>query len=180
MTYLKEQETTLPGGKNNPDYHKQEVAIEEYVKTYGLFVSPSDKSPSVHKTVETPKTSAAIPTEAVALDGNLEKFTKLVETCYRRGNPSDKELQLLERFRQKYAITQAAADQIIAKFSSGQNQQEAIDDFGLMYRAFVENDGEIDFEEQSQLIELQEELGLTNEQVSTIEANVREELGLKE
>ena len=49
-----------------------------------------------------------------------------------------------------------------------------------MYRAFIENDSEIDFEEQSQLIELQEELGLTNEQVSTIEANVREQLGLKE
>ena len=179
MTYLKEQETTLPGGKNNPDYHKQEVAIEEYVKTYGLFVSPADKSPSV-QTVKTPKTSTAIPTEAVALDGNLEKFTKLVETCYRRGNPSATELQLLERFRQKYAITQATADQIIAKLSSSQNQQEGIDEFGLMYRAFIENDSEIDFEEQSQLIELQEELGLTNEQVSTIEANVREQLGLKE
>lgn len=178
MTYLKEQETTLPGGKNNPDYHKQEVALEEYVKTYGLFVSPVDKSPSVQKTIEIPKT-AAIPTEVV-VDGNLEKFTKLVETCYRRGNPSDAELKLLERFQQKYAITQAAADQIIAKFSSSQNQQEAIDEFGLMYRAFVENDGEIDFEEQSQLIELQEELELTNEQVSTIETNVREELGLKE
>lgn len=49
-----------------------------------------------------------------------------------------------------------------------------------MYRAFLENDSEIDFEEQSHLIELQEELGLTNEQVSTIETNVRQELGLKE
>ena len=110
----------------------------------------------------------------------MEKFTKLAETCYRRGNPSATELQLLERFRQKYAITQATADQIIAKLSSSQNQQEGIDEFGLMYRAFIENDSEIDFEEQSQLIELQEELGLNNEQVSTIEANVRKELGLKE
>jgi hypothetical protein len=45
---------------------------------------------------------------------------------------------------------------------------------------FLENDGEIDFEEQSQLLELQEELGLTDKQVATMEANIREELGLKE
>jgi len=30
------------------------------------------------------------------------------------------------------------------------------------------------------LLELQEDLGLTNKQVSTMEANIREELGLKE
>ena len=47
-----------------------------------------------------------------------------------------------------------------------------------MYRAFLENNGEIDFEQQSQLLELQEELGLTNKQVSTMETNIQEELGL--
>lgn len=46
-----------------------------------------------------------------------------------------------------------------------------------MYRAFLENDSEIDFEEQLQLLELQEELNLTNEQVSTIEVSVKAELG---
>jgi len=48
-----------------------------------------------------------------------------------------------------------------------------------MYRAFIENDGEIDLDEQAQLFELQEELGLSSEQVATIEANVREELAIK-
>jgi uncharacterized membrane protein YebE (DUF533 family) len=47
-----------------------------------------------------------------------------------------------------------------------------------MFRAFVENDGNIDLEEQGQLIELQEELGLTTEQANIIEQNIREELGL--
>jgi hypothetical protein len=45
-----------------------------------------------------------------------------------------------------------------------------------MFRAFLDNDGEIDLEEQTQLLELQEELGLTNEQVAIIEENVRSEL----
>jgi hypothetical protein len=47
-----------------------------------------------------------------------------------------------------------------------------------MFRAFLDNDQEIDIQEQAQLLELQEDLGLTNDQVATIEANVREELGL--
>jgi hypothetical protein len=47
-----------------------------------------------------------------------------------------------------------------------------------MFRAFLENDGDIDLEEQGQLMELQEELGLTTEQANTIELNIREELGL--
>jgi hypothetical protein len=51
-------------------------------------------------------------------------------------------------------------------------------EYGLMYRAFIEGDQNIDLEEQAQLIELQEELGLSNEQVATIEANIRDELGV--
>lgn len=180
MAYLKQRETTLSGGKDNPDYRKQEAAIEEYVRTYGLFVGPLPiETPSTPtQSARVPINSAATPAESVALDSNLEKFTKLVETCYRRGNPSATELQLLERFRQKYAISQEVADQLIAKFSSAPDQQEAIYEFGLMYRAFLENDGDIDLEERSQLLELQEELGLTNKQISTIETNIHEELGL--
>ena len=49
-----------------------------------------------------------------------------------------------------------------------------------MYRAFLESNTEIDFEQQTQLLELQEELGLTNKQVATMEANIQEELGLTE
>ncbi len=89
-----------------------------------------------------------------------------------------KEVQLLERFRQKYSISPEAAERAIAKYSPAQNQQEAISEFNLMYRAFLENDNEIDFEEQSQLLELQEELNLSNKQVSAIEASIQAELGL--
>ncbi|MCY7323975.1 MAG: hypothetical protein LH660_19795, partial [Phormidesmis sp. CAN_BIN36] len=62
---------------------------------------------------------------------------------------------------------------------SEQDQQEAIYEFELMYRAFLENDGEIDLEEQAQLFDLQEELCLTKEQAATIEANIRKELVVK-
>jgi len=181
MTYLRELEKTIPGGKDNADYRKQEVAIEEYVKTYGLFVSalPMETTPRSVQPAKIPKTSVN-PKEAETFNSNLEKFTKLVETCYRRSDPSDAQLQMLEHFRQKYAIPQADADKLIAKFSYKQDQQKALYEYGLMYRAFLENDGEIDFEEQSQLLELQEELGLTDKQVATMEANIREELGLKE
>lgn len=39
-----------------------------------------------------------------------------------------------------------------------------------MYQAFLGNDHQIDLDEQAQLLELQEELGLSNEQVARIEA----------
>ncbi len=182
MAYLKELEKTLPGGKDNSDYRKQEEAIGEYVKTHSLFVPlPTETTSSpIQQPSEIPRTTAATSTEVEATDSNFEKFSKLAETCYRRGNPSETQLQMLEHFRQRYAIPQAAADKLIAKFSYSQNQQKAIYEYGLMYRAFLEDKGEIDFEQQSQLLELQEELGLTNKQVTTMEANIREEQGLKE
>jgi len=182
MAYLKELERTLLGGRDNSDYRKQEEAIGEYVKTHGLFVTlPTETtSPPVQQPSQIPITTVATSTEVEATDSNLENFSKLAETCYRRGNPSETQLQMLEHFRQRYAIPQAAADQIIAKFSYSQNQQKALYDYGLMYRAFLENNGEIDFEQQSQLLELQEELRLTNKQVATMETNIQEELGLKE
>jgi hypothetical protein len=68
--------------------------------------------------------------------------------------------------------------QLIAKFQPTSNLETAVYEYGLMYRAFIEGDHNIDLEEQAQLIELQEELGLSNEQVATIEANVRDELGI--
>jgi len=85
---------------------------------------------------------------------------------------------MLEHFRQRYDIPKEAADKLIGKFSYSQDQQKALYDYGLMYRAFLENNGEIDFEQQSQLLEIQEELGLNNRQVATMEANIQEEIGL--
>lgn len=179
MAYLNELEINSPSGKDNPDYRRQEVAIENYIKTYGLFISSPSKEPNV--TVSTPPVQQnvkSVATPAVDTEDNLAKFVKLVETCYRRGKPSETEIQLLERFRQKYSISQEVAEQVFTRYSPAQNQQEAISEFNLMYRAFLENDNEIDFEEQSQLLELQEELNLSNEQVSAIEASVQAELEL--
>ena len=65
---------------------------------------------------------------------------------------------------------------IDAQYQPQDTLEQAAAEYGLMFRAFLDNDGEIDLEEQAQLLDLQEELGLTNEQVAIIEENVRSEL----
>ena len=163
MACLQELEKTIPGGKDHPDYQKAESAIENYIKQYSLMV------------IE-PKSAATspIPTSPSSQSNeDLEKFKKLVGTCYRSGNPTPRESKLVERFRQKYNIAPEVAEQIIAEFVPQSEPKEAIEEYGLMYRAFLENDGEIDPEEQAQLLELQEELGLTNEQVTRIEVSIQ-------
>ena len=65
---------------------------------------------------------------------------------------------------------------IAAQFLPQDTLEQAAAEFALMFRAFLDNDGEIDLEEQAQLLDLQEELGLTNEEVAIIEENVRSEL----
>jgi uncharacterized membrane protein YebE (DUF533 family) len=109
---------------------------------------------------------------------NIEKFRKLAHTCYKKGTPTATELQLLEKFQHKYGLTEAQVTQITAEFTPKTAAADPVQEYTLMYRAFVENDGEVDLEEQAQLIELQEELGLTTEQANIIEQNIREELGL--
>jgi hypothetical protein len=172
MNCLQEVENTLVGGKDNPDYQKAELAIENYIKQYSLMVAIPTPNPTIYVPTTTPK---SIPTN----DDNLEKFRKLVTTCYKNGNPSATELQLVEKFRQRYNIPQDITDLIIAEFTSSVVSNNAIEDYELMYRAFLENDGEIDLEEQAQLLDLQEELDLTNEQVSRIEANIQAEFKSK-
>lgn len=176
--YLHELEVKIPGGKDSPDYQKVEKAIAEYVKVHGLFISSAANGAPTSK-VAIPAHTEPKAIQANVTDENLGKFTKLVETCYRKGNPTSTELQLLEKFRQKYGISQAVAEQIVAQCVPKQNSQQAIDEFALMYRAFLENDGDIDLEEQAQLFDLQEELGLTKEQVATIESNIHKELVVK-
>ncbi|PZU99000.1 MAG: hypothetical protein DCF32_19130, partial [Leptolyngbya sp.] len=86
------------------------------------------------------------------------------------------ELELLEKFRVKYGVSVADANAIAAQYQPQNTVEQAAAEYGLMFRAFLDNDGEVDLEEQAQLLELQEELGLTNEQVATIEENVRAEM----
>jgi hypothetical protein len=184
MGYISQVETSLPGGRDNPEFNKFQIAVEDYVKTYSLFVGEvgTVATPVAPVTSVAPP-APAIPTSTAASpsstqDSNLEKFAKLADTCYRKGQPTATELELLERFRQKYNISQAQVDEIVAKYQPASNLETAIYEYGLMYRAFIEDDKEIDLEEQAQLIDLQEELGLSNEQITTIEANIRDELGI--
>jgi hypothetical protein len=190
MTYISQLETSLPGGRDNPEFSKFQMAVEDHVKTYSLFMGdlensgaaavPNTPMANVTPTPPAPSPTAATPNinPANLQDSNLEKFTKLVDTCYRKGQPTKTELELLQRFQQRYSISQVQMDEIIAKYQPASNLDTAIYEYGLMYRAFLEGDKIIDLEEQAQLIELQEELELSNEQVTTIETNIREELGL--
>lgn len=186
MAYLGHQEKTIPGGQDNPDYQRIHEAVSDFVKSHKLFIA-SGAPPAVVATVVTPVAPAVVATVAATTSPgsslanpsseNLEKYTKLVETCYRRGTPSETELHLLETFQKKYGISSDMAQAIAAQFAPQDTIEQAAAEFGLMFRAFLDNDGEIDLAEQAQLLELQEELGLNNEQVATIETNIREELG---
>ncbi|MDJ0897864.1 MAG: tubulin-like doman-containing protein [Xenococcus sp. MO_188.B8] len=166
MACLQELENTIPGGKDHSDYQKAESAIENYITQYSLMVVES-QSANTSATQTKPMSATNHSNE------ELEKFQKLVGTCYRNGNLTSRELELIERFRQKYNITPEIAEQIIAEFAPQPKSQEAIEEYSLMYRVFWENDGAIDPEEQAQLLELQEELGLTNEQVTRVEDSIQ-------
>jgi hypothetical protein len=181
IAYLENFKQSLPNGTDNPSYSPVKEAIETYIKTHNLFIAPAASSASVSSTspvTAMPLGVTASPAAASASGENIEKFRKLAQTCYKKGNPTATELQLLEKFREKYAISVAQAEQIAAEFTAKPVPSDPVQEYSLMFRAFVENDGDIDMEEQSQLIELQEELGLTTEQANIIEQNIREELGL--
>jgi hypothetical protein len=54
---------------------------------------------------------------------NLQKFQQLASACFRSGAaPSERELQLLERFRQKYAISEERAQSILSHLMNNDAQ----------------------------------------------------------
>lgn len=167
MNSLQEKAANLPGGKDHPEYRKLESAIEDFITSFSLYVGESLPS--------APSVSAVAVVHTVSAE-NLEKYRKLVETCFRKGHITKTEQELLSRFQTKYGIPDSLAQQIVDEFKP--NSQEGAYEYALMLRSFLENDGVIDPEELAQLIELQDELNLSNEQVALIEKNVRDELGL--
>lgn len=181
MAYLTQQQATIPGGADSQDFQRIQAAISDFVKTHRLFIPEATTAATPSMGIPTsPEPALSHPAATTHPPGaateNLEKYAKLVETCYRRGTPSATELQLLETFRQKYGISAEMATALAAQYAPQDTLTQAAEEFALMYRAFLDNDGEIDLEEQAQLLELQEQLGLSNEQVATIEQNVRDEL----
>jgi hypothetical protein len=191
MGWLEEYRTTIEGGEDNPAYKAAQEAIEDYVRTYNLYIEGTVFKPTAAATTAAPPpkappmTPSAPPSTTVpidsepGLDNNIDKYRKLAKTCVKSGQISDTEKAILERFRVRYGISEAQSNEIIAEFLPKSTNQEAFLEYGLMYRAFLENDSQIDAEEQGQLLDLQEELKITNEQVEVIEANVKEELGLQ-
>jgi Tubulin like len=183
ITYLDNFKRSLPNGEDDPTYQPVKGAIEDYIKTHSLFIAstaapasapfPTPAQPS-ESTLPNPTPQA----KPAAGGENLEKYRKLAQTCYKKGNPTPTEQQLLEKFREKYGVSPELAAQVAAEFTAKPSQSDPVQEYSLMFRAFVENDGDIDLEEQAQLLELQDELGLTTEQTNIIEHNIREELAL--
>jgi creatinine amidohydrolase/Fe(II)-dependent formamide hydrolase-like protein len=83
---------------------------------------------------------------------------------------------LIEKFSQKYQISEEVAQAIISEFTPQHDAHGATEEYSLMYQAFLDNDSQIDSEEMAQLLELQEELGLTQEQVDRIELEIQAEV----
>ena len=170
--YLDQLEQTIYGGRDSPDYKKFQDAVDSYIQQYNLI------PPVESEFIATPKVISSPGTFGVGSNENIEKFRKLATTCYKKGSPTQKELDLLEKFRQKYGLSLEEAQTVIQEVAPDPELDSAREEYKLMYRAFLENDGEIDFDEQVQLSELQEELGLSLDQVNEIEAEVQAELGL--
>jgi hypothetical protein len=121
IAYLKDFKQNLPNGADKPSYPPVKEAIETYIKTHNLFIAAAVVSAPVSAPVPNAPPVAAVPLGATALSTaasasgkNIEKFRKLAQTCYKKGNPTATQLQLLEKFREKYAISVAQAEQIAA------------------------------------------------------------------
>jgi hypothetical protein len=174
VEYLNQLEKNLYGGRDNPDYQKFQNAIDGYIQQYNL-ISPTDSEPVIRLTSSS---SPIVSSSSVNSNENIEKFRKLATTCYKKGNPTQNELNLLEKFRQKYGLSVEEAQTVIQAVKPSQELDSSLEEYALMYRAFLENDGEIDFDEQIQLSDLQEDLGLNLDQVNSIELEIKAELGL--
>ncbi|AGY56819.1 tubulin-like doman-containing protein [Gloeobacter kilaueensis] len=195
MQWLNDYRSTVEGGEDNPAYRTAQEAIEDFIKTYNLYLPAAAGEAVSQKPAWVPPSRPASgetkapagdwrlnPTVLLesdsALDSNIDRYRKLVESCVKDGAITPTEQALLDRFRTRYGISEEQSKQLIEQLMPKPQNKEAVLEYGLMFRAFLENDRQIDPEEQAQLLELQEELHLSDEQIRIIEANVKEELGL--
>jgi len=137
--------------------------------------NPDPQSPSEGNPDPQSQSSPSQPPQAQASPESLEKFRKLVSACYVQGEPDQKDRKALEKFRIKYGLSQDEAQAVIAEFQQDLHL-DSYEEYKKQYRQFLGNDGVIGFEEQMELLELQEKLGLSNEEVDQIEESVRAEL----
>ncbi|UFP95689.1 tubulin-like doman-containing protein [Gloeobacter morelensis MG652769] len=180
MQWLAVHRAEVEGGEDNPAYREAAEAVEDFIKTHNLYIEgtarPGTAANGPARAIPAPIPEVLQPGDP-ARESNLDKYRKLVESCVKDGELSTTEKMLLERFRVRYGVSPEQSQQLIDLLTPKPQNKEAVLEYGLMFRAFLENDAAIDPEEQAQLLELQEELGLTNDQVYIIEANVKEELG---
>lgn len=147
---------------------------DEYQQGKGS-ASQSRSSDESQAAVAQPQPSQKQAQQPQASQESVEKFRKLVAACYVQGEPDQKEIALLEKFRLKYGLSPDEAQAIIAEFQPVQTS-DPYTEYKNRYRELLLSSNGIGLEEQAELLELQEELGISNGAVNQIEEIVKGEL----
>jgi hypothetical protein len=160
--------TEFENGKANPEYRKAAEAIADYIKEYSLYI-PDDNT--------LPSNNAAVTKDNDSLNSNLSKFRDLVEKTYRNPPPSEDELQAIEVRRKRLGISEEDAKQIVTEFIPDLAKQE----YALIFKSMLSKvkDSKLKDEDLYELDDLQEEFGLTDDEVLKIKRDVRKQLGLE-
>jgi hypothetical protein len=175
--YLKLQDwlakfaTELENGKANPEYRKAAEAIADYIKEYSLYIPDENTSPS---------NTAAIK-DNDSLNSNLSKFRDLVEKTYRNPHPSEDELQAIEVRRKRLGISEEDAKQIVSEFAPDLVKQEHKQEYALIFKSRLSKstDSKLKDEDLHELDDLQEDLGLSDDEILQIKRDVRKQLGIE-
>ncbi|MCL1493642.1 MAG: tubulin-like doman-containing protein [Pseudanabaena sp. Salubria-1] len=164
--------TELENGKANPEYRKAAEAIADYIKEYSLYIPDENISLSNNATAIKDNDS---------LNSNLSKFRDLVEKTYRNPHPSEDELQAIEVRRKRLGISEEDAKQIVAEFTPDLAKQEYKQEYALIFKSMLSKatDSKLKDEDLHELDDLQEELGLSDDEVLQIKRDVRKQLGLE-
>jgi hypothetical protein len=157
--------TELENGKANPEYRKASEAIAEYIKEYSLYIPDNSSSGNGD-------------------GGNsdaLIKFRDLVEKTYRNPHPSEDELQAIEVRRKRLGIAEEDAKQVIAEFAPNLAKQDHKQEYALIFKSRLSKatDFKLKDEDLHELEDLQEELGLNDDEVLEVKRGVRRQLGLE-
>jgi len=168
--------TELENGKESPEYRKASEAIAEYVKEYNLYVPDDSESPL--NSLNKPET-ATDKNSGVSTD-NLARFKELVKKTYSVTSPSEEDVSLIKVRQKRWQINEEDAKRIIAEFAPSASKKDAQAEYLLDYRGKLRKatNGTLSDQDLHELDDLQDELGLTDEEISAIKTNVRSELGL--
>ena len=170
--------TELENGKQNSEYRKAADAIADYIKEYSLYI-PDDTA--TNNVVKNDSTASKAGNDI--LTNNLSKFRDLVETTYRMAkpsNPSEDDLQAMEFRRKRLGISEEDAKLIVDEFAPDSARETHKKEYAAIFKSRLSKapDSKLSEENLDELENLQDELGLANDEVLKIKMDVRKELGL--